>query len=345
LNIFTDGVKGIFGFDIREQKECSTMRVLSGIQPSGNLHIGNYFGMMKPMIEYQETSELYCFIVNYHAMTSVSDRELLKQGTIDAALDFVALGLDPDKAIFWVQSDVPEVTELTWILNNFTPVGLLLRSHSYKDKIAQGVSPNHGLLSYPVLMAADILLYQSERIPVGQDQQQHLEITRDIAIKFNHMLGETFVVPEAEINPDIPTIVGIDGRKMSKSYENTIDIFADEEELRKTLARVVTDSTPVADPKDPDKCNLYAIISLFLDEKEKADLADRYREGGLKYSDVKKELFSRIWECFGAARQKRRELEDKPELIREILKAGAQKAREKALPTIELVRDRVGLIY
>ena len=290
------------------------MRILSGIQPSGSLHIGNYFGMMKPMIEYQEVGELYCFIVNYHAMTSVTDGKQLAKGTVDAAMDFLALGLDPEQSIFWVQSDVPEVAELTWILNNVTPVGLLLRSHSYKDKIAQGLSPNHGLLSYPVLMAADILLYQSEKVPVGQDQQQHLEIARDIAIKFNHLFGETFVIPEAEINPNIPTVLGLDGRKMSKSYDNTIEIFTAEEGLRKKIGGIVTDSTPVADPKDPDKCNLFAIISLFLSEDEKTDLAERYRRGGLKYNEVKNELFDRIWEFFRSAREKREQLEQAPDL-------------------------------
>ena len=321
------------------------MRILSGIQPSGSLHIGNYFGMMKPMIAYQEENELYCFIVNYHAMTSVTDGEQLASGTLEAALDFLALGLDPDRAIFWVQSDVPEVTELTWILNNVTPVGLLLRSHSYKDKIAQGIAPSHGLLSYPVLMAADILLYQSEKVPVGQDQQQHLEIARDIAIKFNHLFGETFVIPEAEINPNIPTVLGIDGRKMSKSYSNTIEIFAEEDVLRRKIASIVTDSIPVASPKDPDKCNLFAIVSLFLSEEKKAQLADRYRRGGLKYSDVKKELFSLIWDFFAEARNKREKLKSDPAQIREILKAGAEKARRKALPTLEIVREKVGLAY
>ncbi len=321
------------------------MRILSGIQPSGSLHIGNYFGMMKPMIEYQEVDELYCFIVNYHAMTSVTDGKQLAKGTVDAAMDFLALGLDPAQAIFWVQSDVPEVAELTWILNNVTPVGLLLRSHSYKDKIAQGLSPNHGLLSYPVLMAADILLYQSEKVPVGQDQQQHLEIARDIAIKFNHLFGETFVIPEAEINPNIPTVLGLDGRKMSKSYDNTIEIFTAEDSLRKKIAAIVTDSTPVADPKDPDKCNLFAIISLFLSEAEKTDLAERYQRGGLKYNEVKNELFGRIWEFFGSAREKREQLEQAPDHVREILKAGAEKARAKALPTLELAKERVGLGY
>jgi tryptophanyl-tRNA synthetase len=321
------------------------MRILSGIQPSGSLHIGNYFGMMKPMIAYQEENELYCFIVNYHAMTSVTSREQLATGTIEAAVDFLALGLDPDRAIFWVQSDVPEVTELTWILNNVTPVGLLLRSHSYKDKIAQGISPSHGLLSYPVLMAADILLYQSQKVPVGQDQQQHLEIARDIAIKFNHLFGETFVIPEAEINPNIPTVLGIDGRKMSKSYDNTIEIFAEEKVLRGKIASIVTDSSPVAAPKDPDKCNLFAIVSLFLTEGEKAELADRYRRGGLKYSEVKEKLFSLIWDFFAEARGKRERLQRNPDQIRDILKAGAEKARRKGLPTLEMVRKKVGLAY
>ncbi len=331
-------------FDI-EKGEWLVIRVLSGIQPSGDLHIGNYFGMMKPMIEYQERSELYCFIVNYHAMTSVSDAERLSSGTLQAALDFLALGLDPEKAIFWVQSDVAEVTELTWVLNNVTPVGLLLRSHSYKDKMEQGIPPNHGLLSYPVLMAADILLYQANRVPVGKDQQQHLEITRDIAIKFNSTYGDTFVIPEAEINAQVPTVVGIDGRKMSKSYENTIEIFCDEKELREKIARIVTDSTPVAEPKDPQKCNLYSTISLFMDEAERDDLADRYRKGGLKYSDVKKELLARVLNHFKGARERRKELAKDAEHVRRILRSGAEKARSKARPTMELVRERVGLCY
>ncbi len=321
------------------------MRVLSGIQPSGELHIGNYFGMMKPMIEYQERSELFCFIVNYHAMTSVSDAPRLSHGTLQVALDFLALGLDPEKAIFWVQSDVPEVTELTWILNNVTAVGLLLRSHSYKDKIAQGIAPNHGLLSYPVLMAADILLYQGEKVPVGKDQQQHLEITRDIAIKFNNTYGETFVIPEAEINADVPMVVGIDGRKMSKSYNNTIEIFCEEKALKEKIARIVTDATPVEAPKNPETCNLFINMSLFLTESEKADLAARYRRGGLKYSDVKKDLFARIWEYFRKARENRGELEKDLGAVRRILAAGAEKARERATPTLALVRKRVGLSY
>lgn len=321
------------------------MRILSGIQPSGRLHIGNYFGMMKPMIAYQEEAELYCFVVNYHAMTSVTDREQLSRGTVETAVDFLSLGLDPKKTIFWVQSDVPEVTELAWILNNVTSTGLLLRSHAFKDKSAQGITPTHGLLSYPVLMAADILLYRAEKVPVGKDQQQHLEIARDIALKFNHVYGETFVIPEAEINPGIPTVPGIDGRKMSKSYNNTIEIFAGQERLHKAISSIVTDSTPVEAPKDPDKCNLFSIISLFLDEDERTRLRERYAAGGLKYSEVKSELFGRIWEYFHGARQKREHLIRNPGLVLEILKEGAARAREKALPFLGSVRERVGLAY
>jgi len=321
------------------------MRILSGIQPSGRLHIGNYFGMMKPMIAYQEEAELYCFVVNYHAMTSVTDREKLAMGTVETAVDFLSLGLDPEKTIFWIQSDVPEVTELTWILNNVTSTGLLMRSHAFKDKSARGITPSHGLLSYPVLMAADILLYRAERVPVGKDQQQHLEIARDIALRFNHVYGETFVIPEAEINPEIPTVPGIDGRKMSKSYNNTIEIFAGEQQLNETIARIVTDSTPVAAPKDPDTCNLFSIISLFLKKDERTCLRERYAAGGLAYSEVKSELFARIWEYFHDARQKRARLGQNPGLVLEILKEGAGRAREKALPFLELVRERVGLSY
>lgn len=321
------------------------MRVLSGIQPSGALHIANYYAMMKPMIRYQEHEELYAFIVNYHALTSVFNAHTLKKGTIDAALDFLALGLDPDKALFWVQSDVPEVTELTWILSNVIPVGLLERCHSYKDKIAKGLTPNHGLFAYPVLMAADILLYQSERIPVGQDQKQHVEVARDIAIRFNNTYGETFVLPEPEIDPNLAVIPGVDGQKMSKSYGNTIDIFCTKEELRKSVMRIVTDSTPVEAPKDPDRCTLFAIYSLFLDEEGQKELAAHYRAGGLQYSKVKKNLVDTIWAYFKAHRRKREALANNLNHVYDILESGARKAREKARPTIEIVRERVGIRY
>ena len=239
------------------------MRVLSGIQPSGALHLGNYLGMMKPMISYMDRSLLFVFIVNLHAMTSVTDGERLAEGTLEAASDFLALGLDPDRSIFWVQSDVPEVVELSWILTCVTPMGLLERCHSYKDKIAKGISPNHGLFVYPVLMAADILMYQANVVPVGKDQKQHVEVTRDIAIKFNGVYGETFVVPEGEINDQVATVPGVDGQKMSKSYGNTIEIFLDEKTLRKKVMSIKTDSTPVDQPKDPETCSLFQIYRHF----------------------------------------------------------------------------------
>ncbi|MDR1396772.1 MAG: tryptophan--tRNA ligase [Desulfarculales bacterium] len=321
------------------------MRVLSGIQPSGALHIGNYFAMMRPMIKYQEENELFCFIVNYHALTTVQDKNRLAQGTMDAILDFLALGLDPERSIFYVQADVPEVCELTWILNNHTSMGLLERATSYKDKIAKGFIPHAGLFEYPVLMAADILLYQAHIVPVGRDQKQHLEMTRDIAIKFNNTYGETFVLPEARIEDDSAVIPGIDGQKMSKSYDNTLNIFADEKNLRKKIMSIVTDSTPVEMPKNPDKCNLYALLSLFLNQNEKKELADRYLAGGLGYGKVKQELFERMWEYFTPHRRKREQLTQNIGAIRDIMKRGAEKARQAAFPTLQQVRDRVGLNY
>lgn len=321
------------------------MRVLSGIQPSGNLHIGNYFAMMKRMIQLQEDHTLFCFIVNYHALTTVVDAQYLKENTLGAAMDFMALGLDPERCFFWAQADVPEVCELTWILSNQTSMGLLERAHSYKDKIAKGITPNAGLFNYPVLMAADILLYQAEAVPVGKDQKQHLEITRDIATRFNHHYGETFILPEPWIDEHTAVIPGIDGQKMSKSYGNTLEIFADEKELRKKVMRIVTDSTPLEEPKDPDKCNVFALISLFLDDKEKEELAQRYRAGGLGYGEVKKMLFARMWEYFAPYRKRRQELADNLDYVRQVLKKGADKARAEAVKTLQLVRDRVGLNY
>ncbi len=321
------------------------MRILSGIQPSGSLHIGNYFGMMKKMIRYQEEHTLFVFIVNLHALTSVSDADSLSKDTLLAAADFIALGLDPEKCYFWIQSDVPEVTELTWILSNVTPVGLLERAHSYKDKTAKGISPNHGLFAYPVLMAADILLYQSDRVPVGKDQKQHLEITRDIAIRFNNTYGETFTVPEAEIEEDLAVIPGIDGQKMSKSYGNTIDIFEPADELKKKVMTIVTDSKSVDEPKDPKTDNLFALMSLFITDDEREELKERYLAPGLKYSDVKKELGEKIWDFFAPYRKKREELLKDTDQLRDILKAGAEKTRAEAMKTLEIVRKNVGLVY
>jgi tryptophanyl-tRNA synthetase len=321
------------------------MKILSGIQPSGKLHIGNYFGMMRPMINNMDRGELYAFIVNLHALTSVSDSKALAQDTLEAAADFLALGLDPDRCIFWVQSDVPEVTELTWILSTLTPIGLLERCHSYKDKVAKGIAASHGLFSYPVLMAADILLYQADLVPVGKDQKQHLEVARDIAIKFNNHYGETFVVPEAAIEDDVATVPGLDGQKMSKSYGNTIGIFLDAKALKKRVMAIVTDAAPVEAPKDPDKCNLYNIFKLFAPADRLQEVHDLYVNGGAAYGYLKLELVDLLWEYFRSAREKRERLSADPGYLREILARGAGKAREKATGTLELVRDKVGLKY
>ncbi len=321
------------------------MRVLSGIQPSGQLHIGNYFGMMKPMLDYHTRHETFIFIVNYHALTSVDEGETLRKGTIEAALDFLALGLDPDRCIFWVQSDVPEVTELTWILSTVTPMGLLERCHSFKDKTAKGLPATHGLFSYPVLMAADILLYQANIIPVGKDQKQHVEVTRDIAQRFNNQFGETFVLPEPEINENLAVIPGIDGKKMSKSYGNTVEIFTDYKALKKKVMRIVTDSTPVDQPKDPDTCNLFAVFKPFASPEEISELDARYRAPGLGYGEVKKDLVDRIWNYFEPYRKKRDELVNNMDYVYEVLSKGAEKARALASVTLEEVRKRVGLRY
>ncbi len=321
------------------------MRVLSGIQPSGALHLGNFFGMMKKMIEYQEQEELFCFIANYHAMTSLSDGKALAKGTLEAAASFLALGMDPEKSVFWVQSDLPEVQELTWILSNFTPMGLLERCHSYKDKVAQGISPNHGLFAYPVLMAADILLFQSDRVPVGKDQKQHLEVARDIAIKYNNGYGDVFTVPEPEIDDNVATVPGLDGRKMSKSYGNTIDLFQEEKPLRKQIMRIVTDPTPVEEPKNPDTCNLFQIYRLFLDGAGVEDLKQRYLTPGLRYGDVKQELFEVVRDFFAPYTERRKELLADPDGLRKTLAMGADKARYVANKTMRKVRKKGGLSY
>jgi tryptophanyl-tRNA synthetase len=320
-------------------------RVLSGIQPSGQLHIGNYFGMMKTMIANMESSDLFVFIVDLHALTTVHDRERLRQGTLEAAADFIALGLDPDRCTFWVQSDVPEVCELMWVLSTLTPMGLLERCHSYKDKVAKGISPSHGLFAYPVLMAADILLYQADVVPVGKDQKQHLEVARDIAIKFNNTYGETFVVPEPAISTETAIVPGLDGQKMSKSYGNTIPIFLDDKPLRKKVMSIQTDATPVEDPKDPDKCNLFALLKLFAPEDKLKEVHDLYVNGGAAYGYIKQDLFELIRDHFADARARKKELLANQDYLREVLAKGANKAREKATVTLELVRDRIGLRY
>jgi tryptophanyl-tRNA synthetase len=321
------------------------LRVLSGIQPSGRLHIGNYFGMMRPMIGWQERSELFCFIVNLHALTSVTDGTALAANTLEAAADFLALGLDPERTRFWVQGDVPEHCELTWILHNHTAMGLLERSHSFKDKAARRETPHHGLYSYPVLMAADILLYQADLVPVGKDQKQHLEIARDIAGAFNNVYGPVFTLPEPAIDPLLATVPGTDGQKMGKSYNNTIDIFIPKEELRKRVMSIVTDARSVEDVKDPDSCNLFAICRLFLDEDGERGLRERYLKPGLKYGEVKKELAETIWGYFAPFRDRREDILARKDDLRDVLRAGAAKARAVASVTMETVRERIGLKY
>ncbi len=320
------------------------MRVLSGIQPSGKLHIGNYFGAIAQMLRLQEEHQLFAFIANYHALSGGAKLEELKQNTFEVAVDFLALGIDPEKTIFWVQSHAKQVLELYWILSRYTPVGLLERAHSYKDKVAKGIAPSHALFSYPVLMAADILLYDAEKVPVGKDQIQHLEMTRDIAIKFNNEHGEIFTVPEALVEESVATVPGIDGAKMSKSYGNTIEIFMEEKALQKRCNKIVTDSTPLGEPLDPERCNVYALASLFLDEGQKAELAERYRSGDFGYGHFKKELKELIWEHFAEAREKRQRYLENPDTIYAILEEGAKKARALADEKMKVVRDAVGIL-
>lgn len=320
------------------------MRILSGIQPSGELHIGNYFGMIRRMVHSQDDGELFCFIVNYHAMTSLSDGAKLRENTMAAAVNMLSLGIDPQKAVFWVQSDLPEVLELYWILSNFTPMGLLERAHSYKDKLSRGIAANHGLFSYPVLMAADILIFNADRIPVGKDQIQHVEIARDIAIKFNNQYGEIFRLPEVSIDEDVAVVPGIDGAKMSKSYNNTIEMFSGEKELKKRVSQIVTDSTPLEDPKDPDSCNVFALCKLFMSAQELEELRGRYASGGFGYGHFKQDLSGKIWEYFAPFRAKREEFLAHPSDVRDILRWGAQKARTACAPIVEQVREAVGIL-
>src|SRR4051794_19696098 len=278
------------------------MRILSGIQPSGALHLGNYFGMMKPAIELQDKGEAFYFIADYHSMTSLFDAAERRRNTFEVALDFLACGLDPKKAVFFRQSDVPEVTELAWILSTITPMGLLERCTSYKDKIAKGISPYHGLFAYPVLMAADILIYDSNVVPVGQDQKQHVEITRDLAVKFNEAYGPTFVIPEPQIRSEVAKVPGLDGEKMSKSYGNTIDIFGDEKALRKKVMGIKMDSRTPEEPKPDAEQNLaIQLLKLLAAPAVASDYEARLKAGGLGYGDLKKALFENYWQYFAAA--------------------------------------------
>ena len=320
------------------------MRILSGIQPSGTLHIGNYFGMMLPAIELQERGEAYYFIADYHSMTSLFDAAERRRNSLDVALDFLACGLDPQKSVFFRQSDLPEVCELTWILGTLTPMGLLERAHSYKDKTAKGISPNFGLFAYPVLMAADILLYDSQVVPVGKDQKQHVEMTRDIAIKFNLTYGETFVVPDAEIRESVATVPGLDGQKMSKSYGNTIDLFGEEKAVRKKIMSIVMDSRTPQEPKpDADKNLAIQLLKLVAPAEVATDFEHRLREGGLGYGDLKKALFEHYWNYFAPHRAKRAELAANLDYVNGVLQQGAERARATAGKVLERARRACGL--
>lgn len=321
------------------------MRILAGIQTSGDLHIGNYFGSIKKMIDLQNQGQVYAFLANYHAMTSVSDGARLKALTMQAATDFLALGIDPERTVFWVQSDVKEVLELYWILSSFTPMGLLERAHSYKDKVAKGIASNHSLFSYPVLMAADILLYDSQSVPVGKDQIQHIEMARDIAIRFNNAYGEVFTLPEFDVDEKVATVPGIDGAKMSKSYGNTINIFGEEKKQLKTIKKIVTDTTPLEAPKDHQNCNIYALAKLFLGEEELAALRDRYATPGEGYGHFKLYLADVVWEYFRPFREKRAYYEAHQNEVRDILKSGAQKAQSIAAKKMEQIRNVTGIAY
>ena len=317
-------------------------RSLSGIQPSGVLHIGNYFGAIKQFIENQDKTDGFYFIVDYHALTSLSDVESLRKNTYDVVLDFLALGLDPEKSTIYIQSDIPECTELAWILSNLTPMGLLERAHSYKDKLAKGIAANVGLFTYPVLMAADILLYDAHIVPVGKDQKQHLEITRDIATKFNLQYGETFVVPEPQIIENLATVPGTDGQKMSKSYGNTIEMFASKKNLKKQIMSIVTDSTPLEEPKDPDN-NITMLYKLFASSEKVEEMRQKFIAGGYGYGHAKNELLEAVLEYFKEARERREELVKNPEYVEAVLKKGRDKARSIARAKIKLVKETVGL--
>lgn len=321
------------------------MRVLSGVQPSGTLHIGNYFGMMKPAIELQERGEAFLFIANYHALTSVHEGPLLREMTRDVALDFLACGIDPERTAFYRQSDVPEVHELAWLLSVLTPMGLLERCHSFKDKTAKGIAASHGLFAYPVLMAADILAVNATVVPVGRDQKQHVEVTRDLATRFNHTFGaEVFVLPEPSIQETVAVVPGIDGQKMSKSYNNTIEIFGSGKPLKKRIMKVVTDSKELEDVKDPESCNVFALYKLFANEEQQAELAERYRAGGMGYGHAKTVLWELMEAYFEPMRERRVALEQDPDFVEDVLRAGAKRASAVAADVLGRAREAVGLV-
>lgn len=320
------------------------MRILTGIQPSGQIHLGNYFGAIQNVLGMQDKGhEVFLFLADFHALTTVRDPEALRQGSISAALDFLACGVDPERTIFWRQSAVPEVQELAWLLSVITPMGLLERCHSYKDKLAHGKEATHGLFAYPVLMAADILLYQADLVPVGKDQKQHLEVTRDLALKFNNAYGEHFKIPDAYIPDNVATVPGTDGQKMSKSYGNVIPLFDSPKRIKTSIMGIVTDSTPLEEPKDPETCNVYNIYKLLATPEQVEEMASKLRAGGYGYGDAKKALLAAYHEKFDACAARREELSKNLDYVEDILRKGAERARAVATPTLEAVRKAVGL--
>jgi len=320
------------------------MRVLSGVQPSGALHIGNYFGAIRQFVELQHEHDCYYFLADLHALTTVHDPDRMRELVADLAAGFLALGLDPDRAVLYRQSDLPEIPELTWYLSTVTSMGLLHRCHSFKDKVSQGVIPSHGLFAYPVLMAADILIVRSDLVPVGRDQKQHLEVTRDIAASFHATYGcEVFTLPNPMIRDEVAVVPGLDGQKMSKSYGNTIDLFGPEKEVRKRIMSITTDSTPVEDPKSTEGSALYDLLKLFAPADERAWVERAFAEGGTGYGDMKKRLFEYYMTTFGEARQRYEELRSDPAEVEAVLAAGAAKARETAAPLMDDVRRVVGM--
>jgi len=318
--------------------------ILSGIQPSGKLHIGNYFGAMRQHIAMQEKGDAFYFLANYHSLTSVNDGQTLTNYTLDVVLDYLALGLDPEKCTFFAQSDVPQTAELAWILGTLTPVSLMEKGVAYKDKVANGLNPNIGLFTYPILQAADILIYHSDIVPVGEDQKQNIEITRDLAGKLNRMYEQDLLkIPEEHIVKSVATVPGVDGRKMSKSYGNTIDIFDEGKSLKKTVMSIKTDSTALEDPKNPETCNVFALIKLFADDETKEQISEKYRAGGFGYGHAKKELLSLIEAYFADARQRRKELAANPDYLHDVLREGGNRARERAEEVMEPIRSATGL--
>ena len=320
------------------------MRILSGIQPSGALHLGNYFGMMRPAIELQEKGEAYYFIADYHSMTTLFDAEERRSNTRSAALDFLACGLDPRRSVLFRQSDMPQHAELSWLLSTVTPMGTLERCHSYKEKLARGLSPNHGLFAYPVLMAADILIYDADAVPVGKDQKQHVEVTRDLAVKFNRIYGRCFVLPDAIIREETAAVPGTDGQKMSKSYGNTIEIFGEEKTIRKRIMGLVMDSRGVEEAKpDAHENTAVRLLRLVAPPEVAGRCEERLRAGGYGYGSLKKELFSRCWEHFRSMRERRRELEADPAYVDRVLQEGAEKAARVARGVLKRARIACGL--